>query len=356
MEINKSTYCPFPFNHLHVQATNEVKACCIAHSFDEKLSLENNTLEEVYNSKQLRQLRKDLNNGIKNPVCNVCWEKEEAGVPSGRQEWLGLGNFKEHSKREITHSDSDGYVELAFDSLDIRFSNVCNFGCIMCGPDCSSVINNNKVIRVRDNFVEELKPHLHKLKRVSFAGGEPLAMTEHYELLEFISNNKPDVNIVYSTNGSLLSKKHHNVLDYWKKIQEVTLVISIDGLFEKGEKIRIGLKTQHFIDNIFKIQQFKEENKNLDYTLSYTVGTYNVNDIYEFIDKVYELKLVTRSNQIKFNNFVNFPTHYSIQSLSDDEKHNTKKYLLGPKYELLDPYLQGFVRDTVNFMYNKNIV
>lgn len=349
MPYNSSTYCPLPFNHLHVEADSEIKACCIAKSFKKKLFLKDSNIDQIYNSEQFINLRNDLMNGVKNDICTSCWEKEDIGVLSGRQEHLGLGVFGTNTLKTTTLSDN-GIVDTLFDSLDIRFSNVCNFKCIMCGPKNSHLHNENKVISIKDNFVQELKPHIGNVEEVYFAGGEPLAMTEHYELIQYLSEVKPDIKLVYSTNGSLLSKKEHNVLEYWAKFKNISLVISIDGLYEKGENIRKGLDTEKFINNIYKIQEYTKTYKNLDYGLCYTVGTYNVKDIYTFIQQVKDLKLIQRDDQMQFNNFVSYPSHYCIKNLNSKEKLEIKNTLLEKDFNKQSEAIQIQINEIIKFM------
>ena len=72
---SKNTHCILPYIHLYAEPTGLVKPCCIGGEFKEELSLRNKSVEEVINSPQMKQLRKDMSEGIRNSVCNVCYER-----------------------------------------------------------------------------------------------------------------------------------------------------------------------------------------------------------------------------------------------------------------------------------------
>ena len=41
-------------------------------------------MAEAWNHRIIKQLRLDLVNGVRNPMCNACWNLEDAGVTSLR--------------------------------------------------------------------------------------------------------------------------------------------------------------------------------------------------------------------------------------------------------------------------------
>ena len=85
---SKDTHCILPYIHLYIlEPTDLVKPCCIGGEFKEELSLRNKSVEEVINSPQMRQLRKDMSEGTRNSVCNVCYEREDRGEISPRNDF-----------------------------------------------------------------------------------------------------------------------------------------------------------------------------------------------------------------------------------------------------------------------------
>jgi organic radical activating enzyme len=144
--------------------------------------------------------------------------------------------------------------------LDFRFSNLCNFKCRSCRPEWSSTwakeakSNQNHPYRdwdgyiprhnlTEEQFIDKFRNTLKTVKRIYFAGGEPLAAKEHYWILNYlIENNNTDLIVEYNTNLSMLknNKLKLSVIDYWKKFSSVIIRVSLDGSGERAEYIRSG--------------------------------------------------------------------------------------------------------------------
>lgn len=344
MNKDLSTYCPLPFNHLHVTQTGYLKPCCQAEEFND-VNLKKLSVEEAWNHQEFKDLRMDMQSGKRNALCNYCYSKEDSGAFSPRNMHLGEHPMRVGAGKTQIFTD-DGELPVNFLTIDIRFSNLCNFKCVMCGPDASSLHNKGKVIKIRDNFVEELLPYINEIEHVYFAGGEPLIMEEHYELLNFLVNHRPQVRIVYSTNLSVLEQGKYKVLDMWSKLDKpVFLAVSIDGLFDKGESIRVGLNTKKFIKNIHRLKAVDK----VEYGLHYTVGFHNIYNIYEFIDQVIEYDLADPETQLDFSNTVFWPEQYSLQNLSDKQKKDIKNYLLGEQYKTLPDRIKLAIDELIKF-------
>ena len=55
--------------------------------------------------------------------------------------------------------------------------------------------------RTETDMWEQLEPHLDHVEQIYFAGGEPLMMEEHYNILEELVRRKRfDVRLIYNTN------------------------------------------------------------------------------------------------------------------------------------------------------------
>ena len=340
------TFCPLPFKHLYTHTNGTLKACCISSNFKTPTSLKTQSIEEAYNTEEFKKLRLDLTKGIKNQICNACWEKEEMGIDSLRYQW----------KNELSSDyemEEDGFLIPQFEYIDVRFSNLCNFKCIMCNHDYSSLhyseveekIGKPRVLKVKENFVDELLPYIKNIKHIYFAGGEPLVTPEHFELLKFLHKNNRDISIIYNTNLSVIKYDVNDLFLLWRDFKEVLVQVSLDGLYEKGEKIRVGLNTETLIKNIKTLQE-----NNIKVHISYTIGIYNVNDIYEFVNQLFELNLVYNENEIHLNNFVSVPRHYCIKTLTREEKKETIKYLESNINTLKTERLKNQIKNIINFM------
>ena len=83
LNIKSKTFCPFPFMNLNNNTDGSMKMCCAQ---NENLHLKkddgstfnvgNDDIDEVWNSKHMRDIRKKLLNGEQIKGCNVCWNAE----------------------------------------------------------------------------------------------------------------------------------------------------------------------------------------------------------------------------------------------------------------------------------------
>ena len=208
-------------------------------------------------------------NGVKNKNCSDCYNLEERTGHSYRQDFNET--YDEYFNKVFeTHEDgSIDNFEMIY--LDFRFSNLCNFKCRSCRPEWSSTwakeaaSNHNHPYKDWDGhiprhnltekeFIDKFKDTFKTVKRIYFAGGEPLAAKEHYWILKhLIEVGNTDVWVEYNTNLSMLKNAELklSVVDYWKKFSSVNIRVSIDGSGKKGEYIRKGTDWE-LIENNFK--------------------------------------------------------------------------------------------------------
>lgn len=348
MKLSKS-FCILPFVHLYSSTDGEVRPCCIAGSFEDKPNLKDG-IESAFNSVSMKKLRHDMMEGRRNSVCNVCYKNEDNNIPSSRE------MYNESIDKEFTipNINEDFSTTTDFQYIDIRFSNLCNFKCVMCTHEFSSQWYedmgfedpnledgnyqkwNTKIINISNNILDELKPHLSKIKKIYFAGGEPLIMKENYQMLKFVLNNAHNpsdkengIELYYNTNLSTLSYKGDEYLKYWKNFKKVYLSISCDGLGDVGEYQRVGFKSEKLLNNLNIIKETfiassPNTNERFGYGFQYTVTPLNVFHIFDFIDFMFENEYITDYNQIRFFNAFGY---YSLTNLSDIEKTKIESFL-----------------------------
>ena len=158
MSKTSKTFCPLPFVHLYAQPSGHVKPCCIAETIYTH-NLNNETIDEVFNSEEMKKLRVDMLNGERNKLCDICYLAEDRGEVSARQGFLEPQN----NEFEIPET-TDGEVPLEFQYIDIRFSNQCNFKCRTCCHDFSSSWYEPEML------MGGLSPDTNKVIKVIFRG------------------------------------------------------------------------------------------------------------------------------------------------------------------------------------------
>ena len=246
---DSKTFCIYPWIHLHAYPTGEAYPCCHAEMAYPVGNTRFKTLEDIYRDAPMRELRKDMLNEYFNPACNRCYEQEESGFFSGRK------SANKHHGHHVKRIDDD---QFRMSYWDIRFSNLCNLSCRSCGHIFSSSWyqdqaqlaggdwkDRNRVLnyagRTETDMWEQLVPHLDYVEQIYFAGGEPLMMAEHYNILDELERRgRFDVRLIYNTNFTHVQLKDRTVFDYWKKFDSVAVGASLDAMGPRAEYIRKG--------------------------------------------------------------------------------------------------------------------
>jgi len=255
--LSKSnTFCIYPWIHLHAYPTGAAYPCCHAEMPYPVGDVRTDTLKQVWNSSAMKQLRVDMLTETPNSACTRCYEQEESGFFSGRK---SANKHHGHHVDRVAETHEDGSLErFEMTYWDIRFSNLCNLSCRSCGHIFSSSWyqdqaklaggdwkDRNKVLnyagRTETDMWEQLVPHLDHVEQIYFAGGEPLLMEEHYNILEeLVKRKRFDVRLVYNTNFTHTELKGVSVFEYWKQFRSVAIGASLDASGARGEYIRKG--------------------------------------------------------------------------------------------------------------------
>ncbi len=265
-----STFCVLPWMHLHIWPDSQIFPCCAA---DNSLPIANyagETAKEVFNFDRMKTLRKKMLAGEKCGECNRCYNQER-NDPNNSQRIDSNKRYAQHIPVLLADTEADGTLQnprMRF--VDFRFSNLCNFKCRTCGPDLSSnwFEDHNKLMQ-RNGFpgrkekikeIEDLEnllsSNLEDISYIYFAGGEPLLMRQHLQLLEDIIEkaDPKKVSLMYNSNLSVLKKGNADFVEIWKKFKSVELWVSADAAENVGEYIRKGFNWKRFVANLRRVR------------------------------------------------------------------------------------------------------
>ena len=285
---DSKTFCIYPWIHLHAYPTGEAYPCCHAEMAYPVGNTRFKTLEAIYRDAPMRELRKDMLNERSNPACGRCYEQEESGFFSGRR---SANKHHGHHVKRI----ADDKFQMSY--WDIRFSNLCNLSCRSCGhifssswyADQAKLAGNtwrdqNKALnyagRTETDMWEQLIPHLDYVEQIYFAGGEPLMMEEHYNILDELERRgRFDVRLIYNTNFTHIKLKDRTVFDYWKRFKSVAVGASLDAMGPRAEYIRRGTDWE-------TVERNREEMlticPNVDFYISPTLSIMNAMHLPDF--------------------------------------------------------------------------
>lgn len=194
----------------------------------------------------------------------------------------------------LKNHDLDVYKQNSYaklNVLDLRWRNTCNYSCVYCGPDLSSrwVTERNKklVYKIDEQFLEETKryifDHIHEIKHVYLAGGEPLLIKENLELLEQLKQHNPNVTIRINTNLSVIDNKIFQMLV--DDFADTKWTVSIDAIGEDYEYIRYPGNWDNFLKNLTYLYS---KTKNIDYNMTWSVlNAYTIFDAIDFLQQTF---------------------------------------------------------------------
>lgn len=310
------TWCPLPWIHLATRPNGDVRVCCTANASGSNsindikdiglirdknkfLNLENSSIEEIWNSEYLRNIRLQMLNGEEPLACKKCYNEEKQGISSKRNWETAVWNDRLNLSEIVSKTELDGSLPVHIPYFDLRLGNACQLKCVMCSPhDSSSWIKDWKIQKdqytnpmlkndqdwnidhnyswfANDKFLNSVKNQSAIIKELYFAGGEPLLINEHYKILEFmISNgNAKDCVIRYNSNGLIFK---NNLFNLWKEFKEVKFNFSVDAVGEKNDYIRYPSKWDSVVSNL-KI--FDQSPDNVTVNLACAVQLLNVCNI-----------------------------------------------------------------------------
>jgi hypothetical protein len=345
---NNKSFCVRLWTHLTFECNGDVSPCCLMHNrrdWQGSTALGNtstSTLKEMWNSDSMKEMRKKMLAGEQIDVCGKCYDKEKSGGKSARQH---INNFFSNKiDKAFNETKTDGYYEdLDLIFWDVRFSNKCNFKCRMCGPHSSSawvadkrkMTTDPKLIRglaQQENIdgkksLEYLKENAHKVERILFAGGEPLIMDEHYQLMEHLISINNFCMLTYHTNMSKLHYKNWDVMNMWSAWPEnkISVAPSIDEIGPRAELIRCGTVWADVEKNLKTVVA-----AGIKMQPNITVNAMNINRIPELLTYLYDIGVI--SEKYKCVNFsignVYWPVQLRVCILPDDFKTEIKNKII----------------------------
>lgn len=282
------TFCIYPWIHLHAYPTGEAYPCCHAEMANSVGNCRQQSLAEIWRDEPMQQLRHNMLNEVKSDACNRCYEQEAAGFFSGRR------SANKHHGHHVKKLEANPF-EMTY--WDIRFSNLCNLRCRSCGHIFSSQWyqdqarlagpewrERNQALnyagRTETDMWQQLEPHLDYVEQIYFAGGEPLLMEEHYNILEeLVKRKRFDVRLIYNTNFTHTRLKDRSVFEYWKQFRSVAVGASLDAMGDRAEYIRKGTKWHEVEQNRRDMIEICPE---VDFYISPTLSIMNADHLPDF--------------------------------------------------------------------------
>ncbi|MGH6810968.1 MAG: twitch domain-containing radical SAM protein [Methylocella sp.] len=369
---NGRAFCMAPWVNLSVAIGGVARPCCeIDGDFG---NLKEQSIQDIWHGQAFRDFRAKMLRDERDERCWKCYEKEETGGLSMRN---GYNTSQVRRARQLGGDTETGgqaaesLVPTLPITLDIRFSNLCNFTCRTCGhaasskwftearkmgwtaaPDALIATFNSTEAGLR-----ALRPLLATVEEIYFAGGEPLLIEQHYAVLnELIAQGRTDVSLAYNTNMSELRLGRLDVMALWSRFKYVYLGVSVDGTGARGELIREGMSWTNFVA---KVSAVKQRCPHVRVGFCVTVSVFNVWALPELYRDLVALE-GTGARDVHFN-VLQEPKHYSVQILPDVIKREIRRRLEGSWHRApnatagaIDCSIQGEFRHIIDHMMAEN--
>lgn len=296
--------CMLPWISIETSPIGTARPCCLA--VDEitrpdgtKYSLRENTLEEIYHSEYMQNLRREFLAGGKPETCRRCWDEEAAGRTSKRiNSRIRLKEYYNTVDWANTNPDQLWFI-------DLKLGNICNLKCRICGSWSSSKwakeeidyvpgINRKEHLaykfltdgawpRESEVFWDNLRELLPNIKYFEFTGGEPFLIQQHFDLLEYAVKHDyaKNIEIHYNTNGTVFPIQH----DLWSHFKHVEVAFSIDNIGKRFEYERYGAAWTEVQENLSKFTSMRSPKFSTQLCLTVNIqNVYYLPEICQWID------------------------------------------------------------------------
>ena len=347
MKMNEGapdSYCVLPWSRISIKPNGTYRLCC---NSDPNMKTGNTVLndengrplhvsqsdwETVFNTDIMKSVRRTMLAGKWPAECVNCQIRHENGIPalnSGSRVTLAKAVESENYPGYVqakAFTQQDGGISLdnfPCSDMDLRFGNLCNLKCVMCGPRSSnSWYNDYKALWGMDYFFEDRiyesdkgkingKPNSNKnrkpnknvfnwsenpilwlqieknlinTRKVYITGGEPLLIKAHFNFLKkcIEKNVAKKIMVSYNSNLTYIPDK---VWELWKHFKQIEIGISLDGLGRINDFIRFPSEWNQ-IEKNFKKLDIAEGNfiPNIHTTLS-SLNIWHLPEFIEYIIK-----------------------------------------------------------------------
>ena len=296
----------------------------------------------IHNTKHKKEMRRMMKVGERPAECEYCWKMEDM-----KKDAVSDRTFKSiiYSDEELQRAYDMGHHEnVNLKTFEIAFDRTCNLACSYCNASFSTTWakdikkNGNYTNLVSDGAGafqqdgswtqpynnDEDNPYIqafwkwwdnglsNSLEELRITGGEPLMSANTWKLFDWFEAQ--DTNMRFAINSNLIAKKDivDKLISKANHIDDFHLYTSCEAVDDQAEYIRDGLNYELWLDNTKRL--LTETNASVHIMM--TINSLCLFSITDFLDEVYKLKEITRSNKPTISlNLLRFPSFQSPLAL-----------------------------------------
>lgn len=365
------SWCPLPWSHVSIKGNGAFRVCCHSGASESRgLLTDNNnkflhvstaSWDEVVNSDTMKTVRKEMLMGNWAEPCVRCKREFESGMLS-RNIYERSHDHYPSFEHTATHTNADGSISnenFPVSFLDIRFGNLCNLKCIMCGPNDSDQWyddfnavwgydffweNKEKIPLVKNeknklqpsrnifnwnddpNLWQQIEQHIAEFRRIYIVGGEPLIIDAHYDFLQKCVDGGYAENLTIEYNSNITNIPQR-AWEIWRHFKNIIIGVSIDGMGSVNELIRFPSKWSKIEENLKK---FTTAEGNYDIHITTTIQILNIWQLPEFIEYIIENNLARvgpwKKTPIMSPHPVHRPAYLNVNILPEQFKQDIAQH------------------------------
>ena len=325
MSDSTKTYCKYFFNHIALWNGRLATPCCrystkpgsetksFAHPYESV-----RTFKETLLSDKWETLRKNSLAGIKDPGCWKCYEEEEKGIYSLRNQANEV-MLDQKVEAGLTH-DSQGdwadilkYVQSTkLTYLEMNLGNYCNLACNICNSSLSTKWEeDDRWLKQEEGFdrgvfksdtkleIEYDKADYEHVNRIKFVGGEPMLHPKFLSIVDFIieTGYSKNIELQIFTNASWIPKD--KIISRLSQFKRVRISLSIDGTEEVNDYTRHLSSWETVNATARRWMELSMEHEGIQVKWEPTLSVYNANHIPEMFQWWIDLCLEIRGENIQ---------------------------------------------------------
>ena len=320
---NNKNICILPFISMDRNPYDEglpAGPCCMYQQQKEKIY----DFKTYWHSNELKELRDTFRKKQKPKGCWKCFEMEDKGKKSIRQ------NANDSRLKKYQNIINLPDAELVPVEIKLKVGALCNLACRMCVTNVSSRVNavyksigwETLAPYKYDLDAEKmLKLHAKTVEYIDVIGGEPFYNKRLIELLNWLKNegHSKHMTMYITSNGMFYNEK---LVELLKSFKDVVLIISLDGIGKVHEYIRPGCDFNLVENNITK---FRDDGINV--LVQSTISLLNVLHLTKLDDWCLERKIHNPQKHIVYDPKELHPRNLP-EKLKEQVPESYKKFII----------------------------
>ena len=323
-------YCNAPWLGLAYESTQGCQPCC-----EWKQDTFWGTYEEYIKSDYLKRFKEFMYRDKTHPGCIECIHNEKVGGHSRRKYYEQWDNDVDYGAPGLNR----------IIRLDYRAGNKCNMKCRMCGPQSSSLLEDEVVAagEREEGFIKHLDTSdaydldLDNCIEISILGGEPSIDLKVRKFMNYVADNYSNIKIVVTTNATNASGKWIKTLMKFCSGAGLQVILSVDAAGETQDFQRSGGDWNKIKKNIQKYKEISDSPEyNCGVTIQLTATALNMTTLDQWWDELLDVGVKIEINQVWW------PKGMSIGAIPDEYKKQSIKFLENWLKELPNPTGKNF--------------